>query len=258
MQRGKPLSWPWRPSHLRRPGCGTPPPDLVLPRPRLLPGPGLRWQWRRAQRSDAPPLAPVISGLITQQLLHHGESLRRRRLTPRTSARSGGGGEGERRLCTPGREVGGLQIFLPIRDVPTTKDGLGLPPNSVAAVKTLKPCIGVGHVEADLEENTPQPPTWRAKCRWISCRKNTGYHATDPKIRTQGAERGRSWIATKHGDGSLESSNAQRTTERDAKLYPGSGSDPYFLPSCIMTRHLARSTKSWLQSSNWPEVEEPT
>jgi hypothetical protein len=41
-------------------------------------------------------------------------------------------------------------------------------------------------------------------CRWISCRKNTGYHATDPKIRTQGAERGRSWIATKHGDESLE------------------------------------------------------
>jgi hypothetical protein len=34
-------------------------------------------------------------------------------------------------------------------------------------------------------------------CRWISCRKNTGYHATDPKIRMQGAERGRSWIATK-------------------------------------------------------------
>jgi hypothetical protein len=27
-------------------------------------------------------------------------------------------------------------------------------------------------------------------CRWISYRKNTGYHATDPKIRTQGAERG--------------------------------------------------------------------
>jgi hypothetical protein len=42
----------------------------------------------------------------------------------------------------------------------------------------------VTHVEADLEEDTPQPPTWRAKCRWISCRKNTGYHATDPKIRT--------------------------------------------------------------------------
>jgi hypothetical protein len=26
--------------------------------------------------------------------------------------------------------------------------------------KTLEPCVGVGHVEADLEENTPQPPTW--------------------------------------------------------------------------------------------------
>jgi hypothetical protein len=60
-------------------------------------------------------------------------------------------------------------------------------------------------------------------CQWISCRKNTGYHATDPKIRTQGAERLRSRIATKHGDGSLESSNALRTAERDAELYPGSG-----------------------------------
>jgi hypothetical protein len=44
---------------------------------------------------SAPPLTPVISGLIAQQLLRHGESLRRRQLTPRTSARSGGGGEGE-------------------------------------------------------------------------------------------------------------------------------------------------------------------
>jgi hypothetical protein len=65
--------------------------------------------------------------------------------------------------------------------------------------------------------------TRRAKCRWISCRKNTGYHATDPKIRTQGAECGRSWIAMKHGDGSLESSNTQHTAERDVELYPGSG-----------------------------------
>jgi hypothetical protein len=81
----------------------------------------------------------------------------------------------------------------------------------------------VTHVEVDLEENTPQPPTWRAKCRWISCRKNTGYHATDPKIRTQGAEGVRSRIATKHGDGSLELSNALHTAERDAELYPGSG-----------------------------------
>jgi hypothetical protein len=45
-------------------------------------------------------------------------------------------------------------------------------------------------------------------CQWILCHKNTGYHATDPKIRTQEAERVRSRIATEHGDGSLESSNA--------------------------------------------------
>jgi hypothetical protein len=81
----------------------------------------------------------------------------------------------------------------------------------------------VTHVEADLEEDTPQPPTWRAKCRWISCCKNMGYHTTDPKIRTQGAERVRSGIATKHGDRSLESSNALCTAERDAELYPSSG-----------------------------------
>jgi hypothetical protein len=31
-----------------------------------------------------------------------------------------------------------------------------------------------------------------------------GYHATDPKDSNAGAERVRSWIATKHGDGSLE------------------------------------------------------
>jgi hypothetical protein len=171
--------------------------------------------------SSVPHLTPVSSGLVAQQLLRHGESLRRGQLTPRTSARSGGGGEGDRRLCTPGWEVGGLQIFLLFllgRDVLTMEDGLGLPPNGVAVAKTLEPCVGVGHVEVDLEENTPQPPTWHAKCCWISCRKNTGYHATDPKIRMQRAERGRSWIPMKHGDGSLETSNAQRTAERHRAL----------------------------------------
>jgi hypothetical protein len=44
------------------------------------------------------------------------------------------------------------------------EDGLGLPPNSIAAAKKLEPCISIGNVEADLEENTPQPPTWCAKC----------------------------------------------------------------------------------------------
>jgi hypothetical protein len=176
--------------------------------------------------SSTPPLTPVRSGLIAHQLLRHGESLRRGQLTPRTSVRSSSGGEGEQRLCTPGREVGGLQnflLFLLGRDMLMTEDGIGLSPNGVAAAKTLEPCVGIGHVEVDLEENTPQPPTWRTKCRWISCRKNTGYHVMDPKIRTQGAERVRSWIATKHGGGSLETSNAQHTAERDTEPYPGSG-----------------------------------
>jgi hypothetical protein len=54
----------------------------------------------------------------------------------------------------PGREVGGLQVFLfflPGRSISAKEDGLGLSPNGIAAAKTLEPCVGVGHVEADLE-----------------------------------------------------------------------------------------------------------
>jgi hypothetical protein len=75
--------------------------------------------------------------------------------------RTSGGGEGERRLCTPGWEVGGLEIFLVFllsRNMLTMDDGLGIFSNSVAAAKALEPCVGVSHGEADLE-NTPQPPT---------------------------------------------------------------------------------------------------
>jgi hypothetical protein len=46
-----------------------------------------------------------------------------------------------------------------------------------------------------------------------------GYHAMDPKIQTQGVEHGRSLIATKHGDGSLETSNAQRIAERETPSF---------------------------------------
>jgi hypothetical protein len=109
----------------------------------------------------------------------------------------------------------GLQAIEDLKTFPAT--------DCVDSVKAKMMTMIVTHVEADLEGNTQQPPTWLAKCRWISCRKNMGYHATDPKIRMQGAERVRSRIATKHGDGSLELSNAQHTAERDAELYPGSG-----------------------------------
>jgi hypothetical protein len=34
------------------------------------------------------------------------------------------------------------------------EDGLGLPPSSIATAKMLEPCVGVGHVKADLGENT--------------------------------------------------------------------------------------------------------
>jgi hypothetical protein len=52
-------------------------------------------------------------------------------------------------------------------------DRLDVTPSGVAAAKALKSCIGIGHVEANLE-NTLQTPTWRAKCQGISCRENTG------------------------------------------------------------------------------------
>jgi hypothetical protein len=52
-------------------------------------------------------------------------------------------------------------------------------PNGLQAIEDLKTCLAtarvdstmakavmtiVTHVEADLQENTPQPPTWRTKC----------------------------------------------------------------------------------------------
>jgi hypothetical protein len=85
--------------------------------------------------SSVPPLTPVLSGLVAQQLLCRGERLHRSQLTPRTSMGSSGGGEGERRLCAPGRDVGGLEIFLLfllVRDVLAADDGLGVTPSSVA------------------------------------------------------------------------------------------------------------------------------
>jgi hypothetical protein len=108
--------------------------------------------------------------------------------------------------------------FQAIKDLKTISETARVDSAKAKTTTTI-----VTHVEVDLGEGTPQPPTWRAKCRWILCRKNTGYHATDPKIRMQGAERVRSRITTKHGDGSLELSNALRTAERDAEFYPGSG-----------------------------------
>jgi hypothetical protein len=54
----------------------------------------------------------------------------------------------------PGRDVGGLEIFLLGQDVLAMDDGLGVSSNSIAVVKTLEPCVGVSHGKADLE-NTP-------------------------------------------------------------------------------------------------------
>jgi hypothetical protein len=157
MPHGKPPSWPGQPSHPRRPGA-VPRRRIWLPRAlcssqgRVFVGDG-----DELGNSSTPPLAPVCGGLIAQQVLRHGESLRRGQLTPRTSARSRSGGEGERRLCTPGQEIGGFKIFLLGRDVLATDDGLGISSNSVAAAKTLEPCVGIIHVEADLEETHHSP-----------------------------------------------------------------------------------------------------
>jgi hypothetical protein len=139
--------------------------------------------------SSMPPIAPVCSGMIAHQLLCHGESLHRSQLTPRTSARSSGGDEGERRLSTPGWEVGGLEIFLLFllgRDVLATDDGLGVSSNSVSAVKTRVPSVSVSHGEADLE-NTPQPPTWRTpNVGGFRVTRTRGTRRRTQRIRMQG------------------------------------------------------------------------
>jgi hypothetical protein len=50
-------------------------------------------------------------------------------------------------------------------------------------VKTCETFIA--HVEAYIE-NTPQPPTWCTKCRWVSCCKNMGTTQRTQRYRTQG------------------------------------------------------------------------
>jgi hypothetical protein len=89
-------------------------------------------------------------------------------------------GSGERREA-PKADVADLRLAFSdglqaVEDLETFSATTRVDSTKAKTVMTI-----VTHVEADLEENTPQPPTWRAKCRWISCRKNTGYHATDPK-----------------------------------------------------------------------------
>jgi hypothetical protein len=80
----------------------------------------------------------------------------------------------------------------------------------------------VTHVEADLED-TPQPPTWRAKCWWILCHENTGYHTKDPKDSNIGAVRMRSRVRQNTTMEDLTRRRAHRMTESDTNPYPGSG-----------------------------------
>jgi hypothetical protein len=87
---------------------------------------------------------------------------------------------GERREA-PKADVADLRLALPdglqaIEDLETLSATTCVDSAKAEMVMTI-----VTHVDVDLEEDTPQPPTWRAKCRWISCRKNTGYHATNPE-----------------------------------------------------------------------------
>jgi hypothetical protein len=42
-------------------------------------------------------------------------------------------------------------------------DWLGVDPSGIAVANLLKSCVGIGHVEADVE-NTPELPTLRANC----------------------------------------------------------------------------------------------
>jgi hypothetical protein len=46
-------------------------------------------------------------------------------------------------------------MFLLGRDVLVTDDGLSISSTSIAAAKTLEPCVGVGHGKADLENTAP-------------------------------------------------------------------------------------------------------
>jgi hypothetical protein len=193
MPRRKLPSWPERLYHFWCPRRDAPPPDLVLCNPGASQGWVFIGDGDELGDSSAPPLAPICSVLIAQQLLCHGESLHRSQLTPRTSARSSGGGEGERRLCTPGWEVRGLELFLLGRDMLATDDGLGVSLNSIVAAKTLEPCIIVGHGEADLETHHSSLPG-TPNIDGFRVARTQGTTRRTQRIQTQGAVRARSRV----------------------------------------------------------------
>jgi hypothetical protein len=77
--------------------------------------------------------------------------------------------------------------------------------------------------KADLGRQWPSDSSPSCACRGISCRKNTGYHMMDPKIRTQGAVRVRSRLQRNTATEASRRRKAQHIIERDTELYPGLG-----------------------------------
>jgi hypothetical protein len=85
---------------------------------------------------------------------------------------------------------------------------------------------GVARIGADMAADAAAPMRnflELGACRGILCRKNMGYHMTDPNIRTQGAVRMRSRSQRNMATEASRHRRAQRTIERDTELYPGSG-----------------------------------
>jgi hypothetical protein len=63
----------------------------------------------------------------------------------------------------------------------------------------------------------------KGNCRWISCHKNTGYHATDPKDSNAGGWTCEILDRNEARWRKPRLSDALRTAERETEIYPGSG-----------------------------------
>jgi hypothetical protein len=132
-----------------------------------------------------------------------------------------GGSEGERRLRAPRRDVGGLEIFFLLhlgRGTLTKDDRLGVAPSGVAAVKALKVCVGVGNIEADLE-NTPQPLPGVPNVKGFRVARARVPHEGPKGIECRGSTREIKRV-TKNGDRRLDTPKKHTARQRATPILP--------------------------------------
>jgi hypothetical protein len=139
--------------------------------------------------------------------------------------RRSGGGEGERRLHAPRREVGGLKIFLLFflgQDTLATDDGLGVTPAALRR-RRLSSLALVSAMAKQIWKTHHSPLPGARNFGGFRVARTQGTTRRTQRIRTQGAIHVRSREQRSTAMEDLTCRRAHRMIESDTDFYPGSG-----------------------------------